>query len=99
MTSSNLPETRSIRVKVSESTERIPLPYVTVSERIEKTGNLLDGAELKTLRKKLGLSLAEASRQIEVSARTWCRWEAGQQEIPRPALRLFLILNKLEKVK
>jgi DNA-binding transcriptional regulator YiaG len=59
----------------------------------------MEGAELKKLRKKLGLSLAQASRQIEVSSRTWCRWEAGDQAIPAPALRLFLILNKLEKIK
>lgn len=59
----------------------------------------MEGSELKALRKKLGLSLAQASRQIEVSARTWCRWEAGEQAIPAPALRLFLILNKIEKVK
>ena len=55
----------------------------------------MTGAELKSLRKKLGLSLAKASQQIEVSARTWCRWESGAQAIPAPALRLFLILNKV----
>lgn len=59
---------------------------------------VLTGAELKALRKELGLSLAKASRQVEVSARTWARWEAGDQEIPAGALRLFRILNHLEKV-
>ena len=59
----------------------------------------MTGAELKTLRKKLGLSLAQASRQVEVSARTWARWESGAQAIPLGALKLFRILNKLEKVK
>ncbi len=59
----------------------------------------MDGAELKKLRKKLGLSLSQASRQVEVSARTWARWEAGNQAIPEGAMKLFRILNKLERVK
>ncbi len=53
----------------------------------------MQGAELKKLRKKLGLSLSQASRQVEVSSRTWARWEAGTQQIPAGALKLFLILN------
>ncbi|MGH6628406.1 MAG: helix-turn-helix domain-containing protein [Burkholderiales bacterium] len=59
----------------------------------------MTGAELKALRKKLGLSLAQASRQVEVSARSWARWEAGDQTIPEGAMKLFRILNKLEEVK
>jgi transcriptional regulator with XRE-family HTH domain len=59
----------------------------------------LDGYELKELRKKLGLSLADAARQVEVSPRSWARWESGKQEIPPGALKLFLIVNKLEKLK
>jgi transcriptional regulator with XRE-family HTH domain len=59
----------------------------------------MEGAELKALRKKLGLSLAQAARQVEVSPRTWARWEAGDQPIPEGAMKLFRILNKLEKVK
>lgn len=59
----------------------------------------MTGAELKKLRKKLGLSLAQASRQVEVSARTWARWEAGGQDIPAGALKLFKIVNGLEKAK
>lgn len=59
----------------------------------------MTGSELKKLRYKLGLSLAQASRQVEVSARTWARWEAGDQSIPEGALKLFRIVNKLEKVK
>lgn len=59
----------------------------------------MEGAELKKLRKKLGLSLAQASRQVEVSARSWARWESGDQRIPEGALKLFRIVNGLEKVK
>jgi DNA-binding transcriptional regulator YiaG len=53
----------------------------------------MSGSELKLLRKKLGLSLAQAARQVEVSARTWARWEAGNQRIPEGAVKLFRILN------
>jgi len=60
---------------------------------------VMKGVELKKLRKRLGLSLAQASRQVEVSARTWARWESGVQNIPEGAVKLFRILNKLEKVK
>ena len=58
----------------------------------------MEGSELKKLRKKLGLSLAQAARQVEVSARTWARWEAGDQAVPEGAMKLFRILNKLEKL-
>jgi transcriptional regulator with XRE-family HTH domain len=57
----------------------------------------MTGAELKKLRKELKLSLAQASRQVEVSARTWARWEAGDDEVPPGAVKLFLIVNKLQK--
>mgnify|MGYP003910381227 CR=1 FL=1 len=59
----------------------------------------MNGPELKALRKKLGLSLAQASRQVEVSVRTWARWEASDKEVPPGAVKLFKIVNKLEKVK
>ena len=57
----------------------------------------MNGSELKTLRKKLGLSLAQAGRQTEVSARTWCRWESGKQNIPEGAVKLFKLLNKVKE--
>lgn len=59
----------------------------------------MEGKELKALRKKLGLSLAQASGQVEVTPRTWARWESGVQKIPGGAVKLFLILNKIEKVE
>ena len=51
--------------------------------------------KLKSLRKSLDLSLAEASRQVEVTPRTWARWESGDRSIPRGAIKLFYILNDL----
>ena len=56
----------------------------------------MTGAELKKLRKSLGLSLAQASRQCEVSARTWARWETSDK-VPEGAVKLFEIENGLRK--
>lgn len=52
-------------------------------------------AELKALRYKLGLSLAEAARQVEVTPRTWARWESDDDKrvIPKGALKLFYMVN------
>lgn len=58
----------------------------------------MTGPELKALRKQLGLSLAQAARQVEVSPRTWARWEAGDQPIPEGAMKLFRLLNGIDKV-
>lgn len=59
----------------------------------------MTGAQLKALRYKLNLSLSQAARQVEVSVSTWCRWESGKQPIPEGAMKLFRILNGLEKIK
>lgn len=55
----------------------------------------MTGAELKRLRKDLGLSSAAAARQVEVSPRTWLRWEASKS-VPSGAVKLFRIVNGLE---
>ena len=54
------------------------------------------GFELKKLRKTLGLSLAKAARQVEVSPRTFARWESGVQNIPEGAVKLFKLLNNIK---
>ena len=56
----------------------------------------MTGAELKELRKSIGLSLAQASRQVEVSSRTWARWEVSERP-PDGAVKLFEIENGLRK--
>ena len=61
------------------------------SERIGTVD--VEGHELKALRKSLGLSLAKAARQVEVSPRTFARWESGAQRIPEGAVKLFKLLN------
>lgn len=53
------------------------------------------GRDLKLLRKSLGLSLAKAARQVEVSPRTFARWESGVQNIPEGSVKLFKILNRI----
>jgi DNA-binding transcriptional regulator YiaG len=58
----------------------------------------MTGIELKRLRKKLGLTLAMASRQVEVSIATWCRWERAEV-VPAGGLKLFLMVNKITKEK
>jgi DNA-binding transcriptional regulator YiaG len=52
--------------------------------------------ELRQLRNNLGLSVAQASRQVEVSARSWYRWENGSRQIPSGMVKLFKLLNKVK---
>ena len=56
----------------------------------------MNGKELKALRYKLGLSLSQSARQVEVSVSTWCRWESGKQRVPEGAVKLFKLLNKIK---
>lgn len=56
----------------------------------------MKGSELKELRKSLGLSLAQAAKQVEVSPRTWARWETFDK-VPDGPVKLFRIMNKLEE--
>ena len=58
---------------------------------------IISGEKLKKLRKMLGLSLKQASQQVEVSVSTWCRWESGSQKIPEGAVKLFKLLNKIDE--
>jgi DNA-binding transcriptional regulator YiaG len=55
----------------------------------------MTNTELKRLRAQLGLSLAQAARQVEVNVRTWSRWEAGERRIPEAAVKLFKLVNKV----
>lgn len=56
----------------------------------------MNGAELKALRKSLNLSLAQAAKQVEVSVRTWARWETSET-VPPGAVKLFKIQNGLDQ--
>jgi len=52
------------------------------------------GSELKNIRKNLKLSSAQAAKQVEISPRTWCRWESGETPVPEGSAKLFKLLNK-----
>jgi DNA-binding transcriptional regulator YiaG len=52
------------------------------------------GKKLKELRRGFNLSVPQAARQVEVSARTWARWESGKQTIPDGAVKLLKLLNR-----
>ncbi len=66
----------------------------SITSTLRKALRHFTGADLRALRKQLGLSVASASRQIAVSERTWKRWEAGTQSIPLGAIEQFVDLNK-----
>ena len=60
----------------------------------------MTGEELKALRNELGLSVAAAARQCEVSEGSWHRWESGEYtRIPEGVIKLFRIMNGLEKIE
>lgn len=56
----------------------------------------MTGQELKEARKKLKLSLAQVSKQLECSVSTLCRWESGKKPIPSGAIKLFKLLNGID---
>lgn len=47
----------------------------------------MTGAQLKALRKSLGLSLSQAARLAEVSVRSWARYET-QATVPAGPVKL-----------
>lgn len=55
----------------------------------------MTNVELKALRKKLGLSLAEAAAQVHITVRSWSRYESGERRIPEGVVHLFCIQNKV----
>jgi transcriptional regulator with XRE-family HTH domain len=55
----------------------------------------MKGEQLKKLRKKIGLSQAQAADQVHVALRTWYRWEAGERRIPESVVELFCTKNKI----
>lgn len=53
----------------------------------------MTGEELKSLRKKLELSVEQCAWQVLVSVRTWKRYESGKKPIPGGVVELFNIKN------
>lgn len=54
----------------------------------------MNGTDLKTIRKRLGLSLARAAAQLQVSARSIARWEAAKAEADAWKERLYKTLKR-----
>ena len=59
--------------------------------------NVMTGKELKKLRERLGLTLAMAAKQLDVSIATWCRWQ-NADVVPANRVKYFLMLND-ERIK
>lgn len=53
----------------------------------------MTGAELKALRKSIGISVDEAAAQVFVKSRTWERYEANKKPIPGGVVELFRMKN------
>ena len=75
----------------NKSTHSLSLCYTTQKEYS------MTGKELKRLREKLGLTLAMAAKQLDVSIATWCRWQ-NADVVPANRVKYFLMLND-ERIK
>mgnify|MGYP002683663484 CR=1 FL=1 len=53
----------------------------------------MTAAELKSLRKSLGMSVDACAAQVFVASRTWARYESGTKRIPGGVVELFRIKN------
>lgn len=59
----------------------------------------LTAEEIRTIRRKLGLTRAEFARLANVSKKTVERWEAGEREIGGPIAALVKLLWEYPQVK
>lgn len=51
---------------------------------------------LTDFRKSLGLTQTEAANLVDLSLRSWQRYETGEQVIPKSILELFIIKNSIK---
>ena len=56
----------------------------------------MNHTELRSLRKKHGLSQTKAAALVHVTQRTWARYESGRQEVPRDVVDLFCLKLGIE---
>jgi len=47
--------------------------------------------EVKRMRKKAGLSIAQAARIVQIADRSWQRYESGDRKIPPGLVELFCL--------
>jgi transcriptional regulator with XRE-family HTH domain len=54
----------------------------------------MNGEELKSIRKRLGMTQVELSKLVGVTSNTIARWERDEVSISEPAARLIRSLSK-----
>jgi len=52
--------------------------------------------EVKALREESDLSVAESARCVQISGRSWQRYESGERKVPEGIVELFCIKNGLK---
>jgi DNA-binding transcriptional regulator YiaG len=52
--------------------------------------------DVKMLREKAGLSIAQAARCVQIAERSWQRYESGDREIPPGLVELFCLKNGIK---
>lgn len=57
------------------------------------------GADLKSLRQKLGFTIRESAAQCDVTERTWINYENRDGDIPEAVEKQFLKKNKVAILK
>ena len=55
---------------------------------------VMNGEELKSIRKRLGMTQVELSKLVGVTSNTIARWERDEVSISEPAARLIRSLSK-----
>jgi transcriptional regulator with XRE-family HTH domain len=54
---------------------------------------------LKGTRESIGLSVADAAKQVRIDRRSWQRYESGDRKPPEGLLELFCLKNGLDYEK
>ena len=52
--------------------------------------------QIKLTRQSLGLSVADAAKQVRIDRRSWQRYESGERKPPDGVVELFCIKNGLD---
>lgn len=52
--------------------------------------------QVKAMREKAGLSVAEAARCVQIERRSWQRYESGERKIPPGIVELFCLKNGIK---
>ena len=60
---------------------------------LEENKQILRGAEIRSLRKRLGMTQEELAKLLGVTANTVARWERGELGLSHSTAKLFSILK------